>query len=261
MFIPLHDGKPVTHVDFQYVTGGIIALNVLAYVLVNIFGLFGGMEDAAVSLGHVPSVATDLRVLPENYVIVPHEFYGLTAVTSAFLHVDFWHLAGNMIFLYVFADNVEDAMGHARFALFYLACIVAAAWMHVFFLPQSDAPLIGASGGAAGVVAAYLMLHPRVKLWVLFLARIPVRLRAYWLLGAWIAYQFLMFIRDPLGEIAWAAHIGGIVAGALLVLVLRRKGVPLFDRQIVLPKAVDVDPERLERARAHGIPIVRKNEQ
>lgn len=258
MFLPLHDGKPVSHMRFQYVTGGIIAANILAYLLVNWLGLFGGLQDAAIVLGHVPSVANDLRVLPPSRAVVPHEFYGLTALTSAFLHVDFWHLAGNMLFLYVFADNVEDAMGHARFALFYVACIVAACWLHVVVFPQSDSPLVGASGGAAGVVAAYLMLHPKVKLWVLFLGRIPLRLPAIWLLGGWVAYQAFMFVMDPFGEVSWAAHLGGILAGGLLVLVLRRKGVPLFDRQIVLPQAADVEPERLERARAHGIPLIRK---
>ncbi len=248
----------MAHVAFQWVTAIIIGLNVLVYCIVNLLGLFGGMEPVTLSLGHVPSVANDIRILPQGMEIVPDDFYGVTALTSAFIHVDFWHLAGNMLFIYVFGDNVEDAMGHARYALFFIACAIAACWLHVIAYPQSDSPLVGASGAAAGIVAAYLMLHPKMKVWVLFLGRIPLKLPALYLLGGWVAYQVFMFVTDPDGVISWAAHVGGIVAGLALVTVLRRPGVPLFDRAIVLPEAVEIDPDRIQRARAHGIPVIRR---
>ena len=103
-------------------------------------------------------------------------------------------------------------------------------------------PLIGASGAAAGVVAAYLMLHPRVRLWVLVFGRIPVPLPAYAALVAWIAYQFAMLFTDFGGAVSWAAHTGGIIAGLVLLPLMKRRGVPLFDRQVVRPKAVSVEP-------------------
>src|SRR5690606_26231337 len=108
------------------------------------------------------------------------------------------------------------------------------------------APLIGASGAIAGIVAAYLMLHPRVKIWVLALGRVPLRLPAWILLALWILFQFVMIALAGEDEISWAAHIGGIIAGAVLVLLLRRRGVPLFDRDIVTPQAAEV--ERQPRA-------------
>jgi membrane associated rhomboid family serine protease len=131
--------------------------------------------------------------------------------------------------LWVFGDNVEDAMGHRRFIVFYLACGVAAALAHAFALPDSTQPLIGASGAVAGVIAAYLLLHPRVRVWVLAFRIIPLRIAAVWVLGAWAVTQFVMVLLGP-REVAWWAHIGGMAAGAVLILFLRRPGVPLFDR-------------------------------
>ncbi|MEO1397840.1 MAG: rhomboid family intramembrane serine protease, partial [Pseudomonadota bacterium] len=108
--------------------------------------------------------------------------------------------------------------------------------------PTSDSPLIGASGAAAGIVAAYLILHPKMQVWVLFLSKIPLRLPAWTVLGAWIAFQVFMFATDPDGQVSWAAHVGGALAGALLVFVLKRRSIPLFDRELVVPEAVELDP-------------------
>lgn len=222
----------------------IIALNVLVFVIFNVFGDEAdfGINFAAQAFGYVPSVSNDTRVLPVDLQLIPPDLYALTALTSAFLHADIWHLGGNMLFIWVFGDNVEDALGHIRFLLFYLICAFAAAWFHAFAFPASDAPLIGASGAAAGIVAAYLMLHPKMKVWVLFLGRIPLRLPAIWLLGGWIGFQLFMFLVDDQQQISWAAHVGGILAGAVLVCVLKRRDVPLFDRQIMPPRAVEAEP-------------------
>ena len=226
-------------------TLGIIALNVLVFLAFNIANIIGpdSVNFAAVAFGHVPSVANDVKTLPIQYRIVPHGLYGLTALSSAFLHADLWHLGGNMLFLWVFGDNVEDAMGHFKFLVFYVACAFAAAWFHAFAFPNSDAPLIGASGAAAGIVAAYLMLHPKMKVWVLFLARFPLKLPALWLLGGWIAYQVFMFVTATGSQVSWAAHVGGIAAGIALVGFLKRRDVPLFDRFIVAPEAVVLEPQ------------------
>ena len=145
-----------------------------------------------------------------------------------------------MLFLWVFGDNVEDALGHIKFLIFYALCAVAGALLHGLIAPESQVPLIGASGAIAGVVTAYLMLHPRVKVWILAFGRIPLRIPAYITLALWILFQFVMFAVGGDEQISFACHVGGIIAGAVLVLVLRSRDVPLFDREIVTPRAVVV---------------------
>jgi membrane associated rhomboid family serine protease len=147
-----------------------------------------------------------------------------------FLHGSWIHLLGNMLFLWVFGDNIEDAMGHVRFIMFYLMCGIFAAVLHSWMNPTSDLPLIGASGAVAGVIAAYIILHPKVKVWVLALWRIPIRITAAWALGIWIAAQFGNLLFQSEESVAWWAHIGGLLAGATLILFMRRRGVVLFDK-------------------------------
>jgi membrane associated rhomboid family serine protease len=152
----------------------------------------------------------------------------LTFVTYMFLHGGWLHLIGNMLFLWVFGDNVEHAMGRLRFLIFYLACGIAGGVTHYLSVPDSTAPLVGASAAIAGVVAAYLMLFPHARIWILLLMRIPVRLAAKWVLSAWILFQFVNLLISADEMTAWWAHIGGIAAGAILVVFLRRPNVPLF---------------------------------
>ncbi|MGQ7791688.1 rhomboid family intramembrane serine protease [Faunimonas sp. B44] len=231
MFVPLYDYNPLRHLTRPYVNYAIMAATVLS------FFLFGGLdqaafEQAAIGLGFIPAVIHDLAVLPPGAEIVPQ---GATYVTYAFMHANLLHLGGNLIFLWVFGDNVEDAVGHLRYLAFYLGCAAAGALVHGAVHPDSTLPLIGASGAVAGIVGAYLVLHPRVKLWVLLLGRIPLRLSAAWVLGAWAVFQVgNLFLAVPADgeQVAWWAHIGGFVAGALLILVLRRRAVPLFDRNL-----------------------------
>ncbi len=229
MFIPLHDSKSLRYVRFQYMTVAIIAVTVIAYLLTS-EGLFSEARQAAVlSFGMIPAVVTDAATLPVEYAVLPEE---ATLASYALLHGNFWHLAGNMLFLWVFGDNVEDAVGHFKFLVFYFSCAVGGALLHIAMMPDSEAPLIGASGATSGIVAAYLMLHPHVRLWVLAFGRIPIPIPALWALGAWIAYQFFAaVIADADDATAWWAHVGGILTGAVLILVMRRRGVPLFDRE------------------------------
>lgn len=237
MFIPIHDANSLRYIRRQYVTLGLIAINVLTWMLTSLASE-QVVEAAVIGFGYIPSTVFNFAERPDEWVLVPDD---LTYITYAFLHGDIWHLAGNMLFLWVFGDNVEDALGHVRFLIFYLACAAAGALAHGLAGPYSQAPLIGASGAVAGVVTAYLMLHPRVKVWVLALGRIPLRLPAWILLALWISFQLFMMVMAEDGEISWAAHVGGILAGAVLVLVMRRRGVPLFDRNIVTPRAVEVE--------------------
>jgi membrane associated rhomboid family serine protease len=134
--------------------------------------------------------------------------------------------------LWVFGDNVEDSLGHIKFLIFYLLCAAAGAFLHGLILPDSQAPLIGASGAIAGIVAAYLILHPRVKIWVLVFMRIPLRIPAWIPLILWVGFQFMMLFVQTEDAISWPAHVGGIIAGAVLVLFFRRHGIALLDRNL-----------------------------
>jgi membrane associated rhomboid family serine protease len=256
MFIPLHDANSLKHIKLQYVTIGLIVANVLCYATA-LIGTDTLSLSAMYGLGFIPSTVYDIAERPPEMIWVPDL---ATYVTYCFLHQDLFHLGGNMLFLWVFGDNVEDALGHVRFLVFYLLCAVAGAVAHGMIDPDSQAPLIGASGAVAGVVAAYLILHPRVKVWVLAFARIPLRLPAFFVLAGWIAFQFIMLLADSEGEISWAAHVGGILAGAVLVLVLRRGDQPLLDREIVTPRAVRVE-ERSAVEPRHRAPAPRWGRQ
>ncbi len=245
MFIPLHDANTLKHIKLQWVTLGLIAVNVAAWLFTGVIASEQVSQATFLGLGYIPAVAFDHAVLPPQLELVPEP---LTYITYAFFHAGFWHLASNMLFLWVFGDNVEDAMGHVRFLIFYLLCAVAGALCHGLAGTSSQAPLIGASGAISGVVTAYLVLHPRVRVWVLVFMRIPLPLPAFVPLLLWIGQQFTMLVLEPDGGVSWGAHVGGILAGGVLVLVMRRRGVPLFDREVVTPRAV--------RDRPTGNPIM-----
>ena len=215
----------------------LIAANVVAFLLSSVPPI---ADLAVVSLGYIPAVVNDYAELAPELVTVPEE---ATFITYAFLHVGWMHLGTNMLFLWVFGDNVEDATGHIRFLLLYLGSAAAGAFAHGLLIPESQQPLVGASGAVAGVSAAYLLLHPRVRVWVLVLYRIPLPLPAWIPLGLWIAMQFVMVVADPGGQVSWAAHVGGAIAGALLIVFLKRRDVPLLDRHVQTPEAVVLENE------------------
>ncbi|BDA86156.1 rhomboid family intramembrane serine protease [Aureimonas sp. SA4125] len=225
MFLPFYDDNRLKGIRFQYLTLALIVANVVIWVFFSATGETGAyLSGFELSYGFIPSVVNDYAQLPAEYHVQPTAF---SFVTYSFIHLDFWHLLGNMLFLWVFGDNVEDGFGHVRFVLFYMLCAAAAAGAHALTLPQSDSSLLGASGAVSGIVAAYLMLSPRVWIWVLVLGRFPLALPAWILLLVWIAYQFTMLALGDT-DVSYGAHAGGILAGALLTLVLRRRGVPLF---------------------------------
>jgi membrane associated rhomboid family serine protease len=133
-----------------------------------------------------------------------------------------------MIFLWVFGDNVEAALGRVRFLIFYLGCGALAALAYIASDIYSDIPLIGASGAIAGVVIAYVMLRPCAKVTVL-VTIIPLRLSAYWVIGAFVLMQIISLESASRSEVAYWCHVGGMAAGALMLLLLRPPGVRLFD--------------------------------
>lgn len=228
MFVPIYDSNPIKSIKFQYVTVALILVNVAVFALT----ATGLSQEVAASLAVVPIElfseglgpakpdALDALPVPERY----------TLISYMFLHADLLHISGNMLFLWVFGDNVEDAMGHIQFLIFYLLCGILAGLAHAYMMPASNSPLIGASGAVSGVIAAYLMLHPRVRVWVLFLRFIPLRVTAAIALGAWVVMQVALAVMPSSAPVAWWAHVGGLVAGAILILFMRRSGVPLFDQ-------------------------------
>jgi membrane associated rhomboid family serine protease len=232
-FIPLYDSNPLRRIGHPWVSWGLIAANVAVYFLVETGGYNGDAYEASVyAWGLIPAAFNGVMDQPT----LPFVGESATLLTYAFLHADFWHLAGNMVFLWVLGDNVEDALGHFRYLVFYALCAIAAGYAFVLSAPASEAPLIGASGAVAGNIAAYLLLYPRAKIWILLFLRIPVRLRGVYVLGFWILFPvFAAFYGDGADQVAWWAHLGGLATGALLVVVMRQRGVPLLARALPEP--------------------------
>ncbi len=235
VFIPLHDANHLKRIRLQYVTLGLIALNVAVF-LVTFIGGEQFMIASSYYFGFIPSTISGVVERPADMMTVPD---WTTFLSYAFFHGNWLHLGGNMLFLWVFGDNVEDAMGHLRFLIFYCACAIAGGVFHYLADNQSQVPLIGASGAVAGIVAAYLILHPRVHIWVLAFGRIPLRLPAWIVLAAWIVFQFGMFAFVGDDEISFGAHIGGIICGSILIFLFRRTDTPLLDARIETPHAVE----------------------
>ena len=187
-------------------------------------------RQAVAALGAIPAVLlTDAR-LPLDLQWIPRF---ASPFTSMFLHGGWMHLLGNMLFLWIYGDNVEDAMGHARYLVFYLLCGVAAIFVQALSNPDSPYPIIGASGAISGVLGAYLLLFPRAR--VLTLVLLPfffttLRMPAMLLLLLWFAVQLISDLAVPGGgaSVAFRAHIGGFLTGMLLVPFLKRRDVALF---------------------------------
>lgn len=220
MFIPIHDDAPLQVIRFQLVTLTIIVLNVGVYLITGAF-----RSDEAV------------MAVAGGFGVIPAEFFGfvepvigydpvsepLTLITYQFLHAGWMHLISNMLFLWVFADNVEDAFGHVAFAMFYLVCGVFGGLTHIAISPGSLSPLVGASGAVSGVLGAYFLLYPKSRVIVVFNFLIPLRLSALWVLGGWFLLQVasVFMAADSDVGVAFWAHIGGFVAGLALTWLLR----------------------------------------
>ena len=225
--IPLHDDNPTTLKPI--VTVGLIAACSLVFLWQISLGERGYLETVY-SLGVVPAVLMGNVQLRPELASVPAE---LTLLTSMFLHGGWMHLIGNMLYLWIFGNNIEDAMGHGRFIVFYALCGTAAAYAQVLQDPASTVPMIGASGAISGVLGAYLLLYPKARvlvlIWLGFFIH-TVRLPAGFVLGFWFVLQYVnaALAGEAGGGVAWWAHIGGFVTGMALILVFRRKQVPLF---------------------------------
>jgi len=224
VFFPLKDDNPLRFIPFQFATVLLIAINVAVFVWQASLPE-AELVSVAMSGGLVPSVFLGGAQLPAEFMSLPAE---VTLLTYMFLHGDWLHLLGNIWFLWLFGDNVEDAMGSVRFVFFYLFCGVLAGLAHAVAHPISEGPLIGASGAIGGVVGAYLILYPRVKMWVLAFARIPLKIPALLVLGSWLAFQFYSVSMQTDSNTAWWAHIGGFAAGLVLIFIFKRPEQKLF---------------------------------
>jgi membrane associated rhomboid family serine protease len=211
---------------------------VLVYVWQHVLLSDAGSREASYAFGVVPAVLTGTKYLPPDVAMIPP---WASVLTSMFMHGGFWHLAGNMLYLWIFGNNVEDAMGHVRFLLFYVLCGVAAVYAFVLPNPAGEMPMIGASGAISGVLGGYLLLFPRARV----LLGLPVgfvvigfgRFPAIWVLAAWFLMQLVFGALSAIqstnqsqGGIAFGAHIGGFIAGLLLVAFFKRRHVPLWRR-------------------------------
>ena len=156
----------------------------------------------------------------------------VTLLTSMFVHAGFFHFAGNMLYLWIFGNNVEDAMGRIRFFVFYLLCGLGAAYAQILIGPESRIPMVGASGAVSGVLGAYLLLFPHARVLTLipiFFFIQVVEIRAVFVLGFWIVIQLLngaLTFGSEGGGVAWFAHIGGFAAGCILIGLFKRRTVP-----------------------------------
>jgi membrane associated rhomboid family serine protease len=227
---PYHDENEARRTP--YVTYLIVALNVLSWFVIQGAGATLPLARSVCELGLIAGELTG-RLPPgtpfpmgEGLVCLTDPGRQITNVfTSMFLHGGWMHLLGNMWFLWIFGNNVEDSMGHARFAVFYLVCGVAAALAQVLSNPQSAIPMVGASGAISGVMGGYLVLYPFVRVWTMIpvgLFPMSVALPAWTMLLYWAGIQFVsglfgLLAAEEKGGVAFWAHLGGFLAGAILI--------------------------------------------
>lgn len=208
-----------------------------------------------------------------QYGLVPASFFGhadlppeaafinswLTLFTTIFVHGGFLHLLGNMLFLWTFGDNIEDSMGHVRFVVFFLLTGAFAAFCHAVWDTQSLSPLVGASGAVSGILGAYILLYPRSRILVgiplgpIFL---PIRLRAWLLIGIWFGLQIFNVINGGVdgGGTAWLAHIGGFLAGMILLPVFKYRDRKLFSGETAMALSRTAKPMALKIMRPEQHP-------
>jgi membrane associated rhomboid family serine protease len=227
--IPIRDDPGERRRSFPWVMLGLLLLNVLAFVF-ELARSESALNELFLSAGVIP-----VEVLHGQVPGTPPPPLGLewtTLFTSMFLHGGFLHIASNMLYLFIFGDNVEDRLGHFRFLLFYFLCGIAAGLTHIAINANSDVPSIGASGAIAGVLAAYLRLFPHAQVRTLLFigpfVLIP-RIAAAFLIIFWFATQFFTGVMslgattDQTSGVAVWAHVGGFIAGLILVTIMRRR--------------------------------------
>ena len=241
MVVPIYDDNPFGPPVKPVVTWSLIAVNLLIY--------FYEMGASQLALD---------RII-DGLSLTPAALMGdvgtrtwvpalVTPVTYQFLHADIAHVLGNMIFLWVFGDDIERMLGRARYLAFYLLCGVIGGLVFVANDPHSSIELIGASGAVAGVVVGYVMLRPCAKITVL-IGIIPLRISAYWVVGLFVVSQLWNLGASSKSEVAYWCHFGGMLAGAVLFPLVKPRAVRLFQcLQPVPDTVVQIGPQRAGRA-------------
>lgn len=226
-FLPLHDDNPRRWIETPYVTWSVILFCVILFIWQS--GLDARREFQLLhAFGFIPGVFFGDLTLPPQFSVVPS---GATAATSVFLHAGAWHLIGNMLFLYIFGDGVEDGCGHVRFGFFFIVTGALAALAHGFMHSGSTAPLIGASGAISAVLAAYLALNPTAKITAMLPFFVPVSMPVWAWVAGWFVYQAIAGGGLLGGDnVAYAAHFGGFAAGLALIPFFKRRDARLFAR-------------------------------
>lgn len=227
MLIPIKDDNPTTRPPI--VTIAVIVVCVVVFLYQLTLGQ-AAEESFIIRWGMVPARLFGYSLAGKPAVGVIGDLGApawVTVITSMFMHGGFMHIAGNLLYFWIFANNIEDSFGHLRFAIFYVLCGVAAAMTQALVDTDSAVPMIGASGAIAGVLGSYLIMHPRANVTVLFTILIFFRtfiMPAMWVLGVWFAFQIvnaLVNVSEEGGGVAWFAHIGGFVAGVALTPLFR----------------------------------------
>ena len=216
--IPLRDDNPTT--SKPIVTYFIIGLCILIF-LIQFSSQSYKTGNIFYSYGLIPSVLMGHNQLPIDLYAIPA---WLSVFTSMFMHGGFMHLAGNMLYMWIFADNIEDNLGTSRFLIFYFLSGVGAAMTQVLIDTHSPVPMVGASGAIGGILGAYLINYPNAKVLVLipfgFFSQL-IKIRALYVLGFWFILQFI----SSGGGVAYAAHIGGFISGIILILFFNKKNL------------------------------------
>ena len=227
-FIPLFDDNPAK--SFPVVTWFIIFVCCFIFIFQTTLSI-NEQNYVFYSFGVVPAFI--INPANSEYVNIMHPY--LTLFSSTFLHAGWMHLIGNMLYLWIFGDNVEESMGIIRFTIFYFLCAISAGLLQVIANPVSFTPMVGASGAIAGVLGSYLVLFPKanvkVFIWIIFFIR-TINVPAWIVLGVWIMIQFIS-LPESLhnqsgGGVAYFAHIGGFLAGAILTLIFKKPEKQIF---------------------------------
>ena len=221
--IPLRDNNPTRYTP--HVTWFLVAVNVIVFTYEVLIGQMQRSQqwgEFVYTFGAVPADVVRVIFRPGEWFA-----YGLpgpigSLFTSMFVHGGIWHLGGNMLFLYIFGDNVEDEIGHVRFLIFYLLCGLAGALVHIVLGSHSTIPMVGASGAISGVMGAYILLYPRARVLTLvfFFFITILEIPAYWFLAIWFFFQFMggmNSVGGSQGGVAFWAHVGGFLAGMWMI--------------------------------------------
>jgi len=243
--IPLHDeSRP--HLTPWVVRSVVLICVAVYFYQLTLIGRAEGLFFY--QYGLIPSSFFGTADLPDDVAVI-HPW--LTLLTTLFVHGGFVHLLGNMLFLWTFGDNIEDCMGHVRFAIFFLLTGAIAALCHAGWDMDARVPLVGASGAIAGVLGGYILLYPKSRILVgiplgpLFL---PIRLRAWLLIGIWFALQLFNVISSGIdgGGTAWLAHIGGFIAGLVLLPIFKSSDRKLFSSETDMAVSEKTKPMALK---------------